>query len=53
MFVCMYILEHIHVHECVWMLYKVTASLVAQTLKNPPAMQETRVQSLGQNDPLE
>ena len=29
------------------------ASLVAQTLKNPPAMQETRVQSLGWEDPLE
>ena len=29
------------------------ASLVAQTVKNLPAMQETRVQSLGQKDPLE
>ena len=29
------------------------ASLVAQTVKNPPAMQETQVQSLGQEDPLE
>ena len=28
-------------------------SLVAQTVKNLPAMQETRVQSLGQDDPLE
>ena len=27
-------------------------SLVAQTVKNLPAMQETRVQSLGQEDPL-
>ena len=26
---------------------------VAQTVKNLPAMQETRVQSLGQEDPLE
>ena len=26
---------------------------VAQTVKNLPAMQETRVQSLGQKDPLE
>ena len=26
---------------------------VAQIVKNPPAMQETRVQSLGQEDPLE
>ena len=27
------------------------ASLVAQTVKNLPAMQETQVQSLGQEDP--
>ena len=29
------------------------ASLAAQMVKNPPAMQETRVRSLGQEDPLE
>ena len=29
------------------------ASLVAQRVKNPPAVQQTRVQSLGQEDPLE
>ena len=29
------------------------ASLVAQTGKTPPAMQETRVQPLGWDDPLE
>ena len=29
------------------------ASLVSQSVKNLPAMQETRVQSLGQEDPLE
>ena len=29
------------------------ASLVAQMVKNVAAMQETRVQSLGQEDPLE
>ena len=29
------------------------ASLVAQTVKNLPAMQETRVQSLSREDPLE
>ena len=28
------------------------ASLVAQTVKNLPAMQETCVQSLGREDPL-
>ena len=29
------------------------ASLVAQLVKNPPVMQETLVQFLGQEDPLE
>ena len=29
------------------------ASLVAQTVKNPPAMQKTCIQSLGREDPLE
>ena len=29
------------------------ASLVSQTVKNPLAIQETRVQFLGQEDPLE
>ena len=29
------------------------ASLVAQTVKNPPAMQETQVRSLSLEDPLE
>ena len=29
------------------------ASLVAQMLKNPPAVWETRVRSLGREDPLE
>ena len=29
------------------------ASLVAQLVKNPPAMRETWVRSLGQEDPLE
>ena len=29
------------------------ASLMAQTVKNLPAVQETRIQFLGQEDPLE
>ena len=29
------------------------ASLIAQLIKNPPAIWETSVQSLGQEDPLE
>ena len=33
--------------QCSWV------SLVAQLVKNPPAMQETLVQSLGWEDPLE
>ena len=34
--------------------YKIRgASLIAQMVKNLPAMQETQVQSLGQEDPLE
>ena len=32
---------------------RVGASLVAQTVKNLPALQEKQVQSLGQEDPLE
>ena len=32
---------------------RIASSLVAQMLNNPPAMQETWVQSLGWEDPLE
>ena len=32
---------------------KIWASLVAQLVKNPPAMQETWIQSLSQEDTLE
>ena len=32
---------------------QIGASLIAQLVKNPPAMQETLVQFLGQEDPLE
>ena len=35
------------------LLTRLSASLAAQTLKNPPAMRETRVRSLGREDPLE
>ena len=38
---------------CLYLLYTGGASLMAQTVKNLPAMQETQVQSLGQEDPLE
>jgi len=33
-------------------LTKALTSLVAQTVKSLPSIQETRVQSLGQEDPL-
>ena len=33
--------------------YYMVAQMVAQLVKNPPAMQETLVQSLGQEYPLE
>ena len=36
-----------------WALVSKRASLVAQLVKNPPAMQETWVQSLGWEDLLE
>ena len=43
-----------------WMLFlllevlcETRASLIAQLVKNPPAMQETLVRFLGQEDPLE
>ena len=34
-------------------MLEIRASLVAQTVKNPPAMRETWVLSLGYGDPLE
>ena len=42
-------------HSNYWRLFFffLFASLVAQVIKNPPAMQETWVQFLGQEDPLE
>ena len=38
--------------ECIWSLY-IRASLIAQLVKDPPAMQETLVQFLGCEDLLE
>ena len=34
-------------------LYHVMASLIAQLVKNPPAMQKTLFRFLGREDPLE
>ena len=39
--------------RCICVYYINGASLLAQTVKNLPAMQETWVQSLGWEDPLE
>ena len=40
--------------SCFWLCPSAcTASLVAQMVKNPPAMWETWLQSLGWEDPLE
>ena len=39
------------IYRGIWVLSR--ASAVAQKVKNPPAMQETQVQSLGREDPLE
>ena len=36
-----------------FLITSLTASLVDQTVKNPPIMRETQVLSLGQEDPLE
>ena len=48
---------YIYIYVCVcvyvYVYIKLVASLVAQMVKNPPAMQETWVQSLGWEDPLE
>ena len=40
-------------HLCVVFMHILLASLVAQMVRNPPAVQETWVQSLGQKDSLE
>ena len=40
--------------ECLWQkVYSKWASLIAQSVKNLPAMQKTRVQFLGREDLLE
>ena len=44
-----------HIFNYLWQWFPtfLWASLVAQLIKNPPAMQETWVQFLGWEDPLE
>ena len=41
------------IYVCVYMYMCIWASLVAQTVKNLPAMQETQIRSPGWEDPLE
>ena len=46
-------LSHFHFHQDATLLWLKGASLIAQLVKNLPAMQETPVQFLGGEDPLE
>ena len=46
---CHFLLQDIYTHTHIY----IQASLVIQIVKNLPAMQETQVRSLGQEDPLE
>ena len=46
---CSYTFTHLF-DKCLWFSW---ACLVAQTIKNPPAMQETLVRSLSWEDPFE
>ena len=41
------------IYNCQYVRYRGRASLVAQMVKHLPTMQETRVRSLGWEDPLE
>ena len=45
--------EDVHIYNGLVSHKNKRASLVAQLVKNPPAMHETWVQSLGWEDPLE
>ena len=42
-----------YIKSLIWDSFQKRASLVAQLVKNPPAMQETWVRSLSWEDPLE
>ena len=51
-YIYIYIYMYIYTHTYIY-TYTYWASLVAQMVKHLPAMQETRVQSLDREDPLE
>ena len=40
-------------HGLIYLIVQYRVSFIAQSVKNLPAMQETQVRSLGQEDPLE
>ena len=42
-----------YVNNCVKPLFHFRSSLVTQKVKNLPAIQETQIRSLGEEDPLE
>ena len=48
-----YLFTYIYIHTYVYVYQPVRASLVAQTVKNLPTMQETQLWSLSQEDSLE
>ena len=50
MYICIYIYIYIYIHTYIHTYIHVWASLVAQMIKNPPAMWETWVRYLGWED---
>ena len=55
-YICIHIYTYIHTHTHTHTHIYIQASLMAQQVKNPPVMQETRetgVRSLSREDPLE
>ena len=55
-YVCLYLylyLYSIYIYIYIYIYTYIWASLLAQIVKNLPAMQDTQVPSLGQEDPLE
>ena len=46
-YICVYVCKYIYIYVYIW------ASLIAQSIKNLPAMKETWVRFLGQEDALE
>ena len=50
---CLDVAVQVFLEEINILIRRLWASLVAQLVKNPPAVQETWVQFLGREDPLE